>query len=60
MQDAAWVIRKPAVGAYARDVLGLEDRPLPPLAAGQVLVRALYLSLDPSNLMWLKLLPGLA
>ncbi len=58
MQDAAWVIVKPSVGRYTSDVLSLQHRPLPQLEPGAVQVRTLYLSLDPSNLMWLKLLPG--
>jgi hypothetical protein len=58
MQDPAWIIRKPSVGRYTVDVLGLEDRPLDEPAEGELRVRTIYLSLDPSNLMWLKLLPG--
>ena len=54
----AWVIQKPSVGAYRADVLKLEARPEPEPGTGELLVRTLYLSLDPSNLMWLKLLPG--
>ncbi len=56
--QGAWIIQKPSVGRYTRDVLRLEERPLPKTPEGSVLVRAVYLSLDPSNLMWLKLLPG--
>ncbi len=58
MRDQAWVIQKPSVGAYRADVLKLEPRPAPDPGEGELLVRTLYLSLDPSNLMWLKLLPG--
>ena len=54
----AWVIQKPSVGAYRADVLKLEPHPEPAPRNGELLVRTLYLSLDPSNLMWLKLLPG--
>lgn len=58
MSNPAWTIRKPSVGRYRPDVLGLEDRPPASLRPGQVRVRTLLLSLDPSNLMWLKLQPG--
>ena len=58
MKNSAWVIQKPSVGPYKADVLALEDRPLSPLQENQVQLKSLFLSLDPSNLMWLKLLPG--
>ena len=56
--NQAWVIQKPSVGRYRPDVLALEDRPLGDPGPGELLVRTLRLSLDPSNLMWLKLQPG--
>ena len=58
MSNLAWVIQKPSVGAYNPDVLKLESRPLPAPQEGELLVRTLMISLDPSNLVWLKLLPG--
>jgi NADPH-dependent curcumin reductase CurA len=58
MQNAAWVIQKPSVGGYSADVLALEERPIAEPAEGELWIRPLLLSLDPSNLMWLKLLPG--
>jgi NADPH-dependent curcumin reductase CurA len=54
----AWVIAQKSVGLYSRDVLRFEDRAVPAPAAGEVLLRPILLSLDPSNLMWLKLEPG--
>lgn len=56
--NSAWVIQKPSVGRYTPDVLALEERPLALPEEGELQVRTLQLSLDPSNLMWLKLLPG--
>ncbi len=58
VQDRAWVIEKASVGRYRPDVLALRERPLAELAEGELRVRTLLLSLDPSNLVWLKLLPG--
>ena len=58
MKNPACVIQKPAVGPYTADVLTLEDRPVRELKHGEVLLKVLHISLDPSNLMWLKLLPG--
>jgi Putative NADP-dependent oxidoreductases len=42
---------------YTPDVLKLVERELPALDDGELLVRVLYLSLDPTNRNWLKLLP---
>ena len=58
MENAAWAIQKPSEGDYKADVLALEERPLLPIKDGEVRVKLAYISLDPSNLMWLKLLPG--
>ena len=58
MQNRAWVIQKPSVGRYRPDVLALRKCALALPQDGELLVRPLLLSLDPSNLMWLKLLPG--
>ena len=54
----AQVIARPALGAYSPDVLRLEKRPLGAPAEGEVLLRVLYLSLDPTNRNWLKLAPN--
>jgi NADPH-dependent curcumin reductase CurA len=56
--NRAWVIQKPSVGRYTPDVLTLEERALPLPEESELRVRTLHLSLDPSNLMWLKLSPG--
>ena len=58
MQNLAWIIQKPSVGRYRPDVLALKKCALMFPKEGELLVRPLLLSLDPSNLMWLKLLPG--
>ena len=49
MNNAAWVIQKPAVGPFTPDVLKLEDRPIATLQAGEVRLKVLVISLDPSN-----------
>jgi len=56
--DLSWVIRRPAGGRYQPDVLGLEERPVGEPGPEEVRVRTLYLSLDPSNLVSLRLQPG--
>jgi len=55
MEVKAHVIRRPALGRYSPDVMGLETRNLPVLGPGDVRVRLIYLSLDPTNRNWLKL-----
>ncbi|GAC03755.1 hypothetical protein GAGA_0892 [Paraglaciecola agarilytica NO2] len=46
------------MGSYKVDVLALDDRPVVPIRDGEVRVKLAYISLDSSNLMWLKLLTG--
>ena len=51
----ALLVTRAATGVYAPDVLELATRELPELADGELLLRVLYLSLDPTNRNWLKL-----
>ena len=55
MQNQSWVIAKPARGEYSPDCLRWEEREVAPPGDGQVLVRTLLLSLDPTSRNWLKL-----
>jgi hypothetical protein len=55
MKVLAHVIARPAIGRYTPDVLRLEERELPSAGEGEVRVRLIYLSLDPTNRNWLKL-----
>jgi NADPH-dependent curcumin reductase CurA len=57
MQTNAWVIDRPATGAYEAGCLRWVTLDLPPLSDGQILVRNLYASLDPTSRNWLKLEP---
>jgi len=58
MRNHAWVIEKPNRGGYSTDCLRWEERDFPPPGEGEVLVRTLLLSLDPTSLNWLKLEPS--
>jgi NADPH-dependent curcumin reductase CurA len=58
MTNHAWVISKPNRGGYNSDCLHWEEREVSPLNEGEVLVRTLLLSLDPTSLNWLKLDPS--
>lgn len=53
----ALIIDRPALGAYAPDVLRLEERDMPELGDGDIALRLLWLSLDSTNRNWLKLEP---
>src|SRR5438128_2374118 len=53
----SWVIAKAATGTYSPDCLVWREGPIPELAPGAVLVKTLYLSLDPTSRNWLKLEP---
>jgi NADPH-dependent curcumin reductase CurA len=50
-----WVIAKASHGEYTTDALRWETRALPEIKSGQLLLRTIYLSLDPTLRNWLKL-----
>jgi NADPH-dependent curcumin reductase len=60
MHSTAWVIAKPSLGRYSTDCLISQNREIPQLLPGQVLLRTIYLSLDPTSRNWLKLDPSSA
>jgi NADPH-dependent curcumin reductase CurA len=49
-----WVLRRRPVGEIQPGDLELVEEPVPDLADGEVLVRTLYLSLDPTNRIWMS------
>ncbi|MDP1630714.1 MAG: NADP-dependent oxidoreductase [Caulobacter sp.] len=49
-----WVLKKRPVGDIAPGDLAFVDAPLRPLEPGEVLVRNVYLSLDPTNRIWMS------
>jgi NADPH-dependent curcumin reductase len=49
-----WVLRHRPVGSIAPGDLELVEGPLPPLREGEVLVRTVYLSMDPTNRIWMS------
>jgi NADPH-dependent curcumin reductase CurA len=57
MINEALIIQYPSTGAYSPDCLKLEQREVPELREGEVLVRPLLLSIDPTSRNWLKLEP---
>jgi hypothetical protein len=58
MLNQAWVIRRPNRGGYSSDCLRWDEREVPSLREGEVLVKTLLMSLDPTSLNWLKLEPS--
>jgi NADPH-dependent curcumin reductase len=51
-----WVLDRPHRSArWNPDVLRLESRVLPELGDGELLIRPIFMSLDPSNLVWAQL-----
>ena len=48
-----WLLRKRPQGAFSTSDLEMVQAPLPVPGAGQALVRNLFLSLDPSNRIWM-------
>jgi NADPH-dependent curcumin reductase len=57
MANHSWVIAKAAVGVYSPDCLVWTQREIPAAQPGMVLIKTLYLSLDPTSRNWLKLQP---
>lgn len=49
-----WVLRRRPRGLVTEEDLELVETPVPDLAEGQVLVRTVYLSLDPTNRTWMN------
>lgn len=56
-ENKGWVIVKPSLGEYKTDCLRFEERSVDGLENGEVLVRTLLMSLDPTSRNWLKLDP---
>jgi NADPH-dependent curcumin reductase CurA len=49
-----WILRKRPVGEIKPDDLELAESPIPVPGPGEMLVRTLYLSLDPTNRIWMS------
>ena len=49
-----WILRKRPVGEISPGDLEFVETPIRALAAGEVLVRNIYLSLDPTNRIWMS------
>lgn len=52
--NRAWVLKRRPVGEIAAGDLEFVERPLRDLEPGEVLVRNVYLSLDPTNRIWMS------
>ena len=52
--NRVWRLRKRPVGDLADDVLSLEDEPIPEPGNNEFLFRLNYLSLDPTNRLWMS------
>ena len=50
----SWILRHRPVGDVSEGDLELVTRELPPLSDGEVLIRTIYLSLDPTNRIWMS------
>ncbi len=53
-KNQTWVLRHRPVGEVKPGDLELVETPLAPLSEGQVRVRTVYLSLDPTNRIWMS------
>jgi len=57
-RNRAWIVERPVVGEYSPDCLRLAERPVPEPGDGEVLVRTLLVSIDPTTRNWLTLDPA--
>ena len=57
MKTRELIIFKPSRGKYTSDCLALESRILPELKDGELLLKTIYISIDPTSRNWLKLEP---
>jgi NADPH-dependent curcumin reductase CurA len=55
MLSRGWIVAKASRGVYSPDCLSWQERSVPELRQGQVLVKTNLLSLDPTSRNWLKL-----
>ncbi len=53
-KNLTWVLRRRPVGEVKEGDLELVETPLEPLADGQVRAKTIYLSLDPTNRIWMS------
>ncbi len=54
LENRQWILARRPVGTFAEQDFELRRVPVPDLKDGQVLLRILYLSLDPSNRIWAR------
>ncbi len=59
VENQSWIVRRASGGRYDPACMALEPGPMPVAAEGEVVVKVRQLSLDPSNINWLKLDPVL-
>jgi NADPH-dependent curcumin reductase CurA len=58
LKNEAWIIQHASLGQYSPDCLKLEDREIGRPGNGELLLRTILLSLDPTSRNWLKLRPS--
>ena len=56
--NKSWVLRQRPVGDLKEGDLELVESPLVPLEDGEVRTRLIYLSLDPTNRIWMSDVDG--
>ena len=54
MKNKQWILKKFPVGEISEGDLVLEENEVPSLSDSQILIRYIYLSLDPANRGWMS------
>ena len=59
MKNQSWIVDRASTGTYDPSCFRLIEGPIPAAPDGKIVVQTLLMSLDPTNLNWLKLDPQL-
>ncbi|NHU41732.1 hypothetical protein [Rhodococcus sp. A14] len=59
MKNQSWIVDRASTGTYDPSCFRLIEDPIPSAPDGKIVVQTLLMSLDPTNLNWLKLDPQL-
>jgi NADPH-dependent curcumin reductase CurA len=59
VKNESWIVDRASTGTYDPSCFRLFEGPIPAAPDGKIVVRTLLMSLDPTNLNWLKLDPQL-
>ncbi len=54
LENKVWILKRRPIGAVSSDDMEYISSPVPPIGDNELLIRNIYLSLDPSNRIWMS------